>query len=143
MDGMCVTDLSVTVEIDHDCIQQLQLTLYGPGPPPGDTSRLGDVSRAEPALLFLGGGVADCASDVDLFGLGNDVTAGGVSGGGCVDGMDVSFKDSAQSGVWEGCNNRRYARAGADIRHLTLVTSSISTIYVLARHADHARGLRD
>ncbi|CBN74811.1 conserved unknown protein [Ectocarpus siliculosus] len=103
---MCVTDLSVAVEIDHDCIQQLQLTLYGPGPPPGDTSPLGDVSRAEPAVLVLGGGISDCASDVDLFGDGNDGAAGDASYGGCVDGMDVSFEDSAESGVWEGCNNR-------------------------------------
>lgn len=132
---MCVTDLSVAVEIDHDCIQQLHLTLYGPGPPPGDTSRLGDVSRAEPAVLVLGGGIADCASDFDLFGDGNDGTAGDVSYGGCVDGMDVSFEDSAESGVWEGCNNRRYARAGDGVRCLTVATSSISAIYILARHA--------
>ncbi|CAM9161625.1 unnamed protein product [Ectocarpus fasciculatus] len=102
---MCVTDLSVAVEIDHDCIQQLQLTLYGPGPPPGDTSRLASASRAEPAVLFVGDSVADCAPD-DEVGVGIDATAGDVSGGGCVDGMDVSFEDAAESGVWEGCNNR-------------------------------------
>ncbi|CAM9357477.1 unnamed protein product, partial [Ectocarpus sp. 13 AM-2016] len=80
--------------------------LYGPGPPPGDTSRLGGVSRAEPAVLVLGGGISDCASDVDLFGDGNNGPAGDVSYGGCVDRMDVSFEDSAASGVLEGCNNR-------------------------------------
>ncbi|CAM9246405.1 unnamed protein product [Ectocarpus sp. 6 AP-2014] len=118
---MCVTDLSVAVEIDHDCIQQLQLTLYGPGPPPGHTSRLGDVSRAEPAVLVLGGGISDCASDVDLFGDGNDGAAGDVSYGGCVDGMDVAFEDSAESGVWEGCNNRSPLRGTFKAADLLLV----------------------
>ncbi|CAM9312927.1 unnamed protein product [Scytosiphon promiscuus] len=97
----CVSDLTVSVHIDHGCTGQLRLTLYGPGPPPGDTSELLNTPRAEPAVLFVG---RDRTNDA-VFGTG--ATSGGSPGsgsvGGCVNGIDVSFADSAESGVEECC----------------------------------------
>lgn len=104
---MCVSDMSVAVEIDHSCTGQLQLILYGPGPPPGDTSYPGKTPRAEPAVLFVGyngtdGAYTDPDGSVDGFG-----TPAGGSGGGCGDGMVASFTDSADTGVWECCGQGR------------------------------------
>lgn len=104
---MCVSDMSVAVEIDHSCTGQLQLTLYGPGPPPGDTSHLENTPRAEPAVLFVGYNGTDGAY-VDADGLrGGSGTAAGGYGGGCGDGMVAVFADSADKGVWECCGQGR------------------------------------
>lgn len=93
---MCVSDLSVAVEIDHGCTGQLRLTLYGPGPLSGDTRRPENVPRAEPALLFVGYNGTDGVSD--------DAANGA---GGCGVGMSASFTDSAEDGVWECCGKGR------------------------------------
>lgn len=106
--GMCVSDMSVVVEIDHGCTGQLQLTLYGPGPPPGDTSYPENTPRAEPAVLFVGYNGTDGAyagADGLEDGLGTAVEGG--SGGGCGDGMVALFTDSADKGVWECCGKGR------------------------------------
>lgn len=101
---MCVTDISVAVEIDHRCTGQLRLILYGPGPPPGDTSKPGNTPRAEPAVLFVGyNGTDGVSEDVDDFG----AAGGSSSSGGCGDGLVVMFKDSGNSGVWECCGKGR------------------------------------
>lgn len=101
---MCVTDISVGVQIDHSCTGQLRLTLYGPGPPPGDTSEPGNTPRAEPAVLFEDyNGTDGVSEDVDEFG----AAGGSGSSGGCGDGLAVTFKDSADSGVWECCGKGR------------------------------------
>lgn len=104
---MCVSDMSVAVEIDHSCTGQLQLTLYGPGPPPGDTSYPENTPRAEPAVLFIGYNGTDGAY-IDADGLegGFDTAAGG-SGGECGGGMVAIFTDSADKGVWECCGKGR------------------------------------
>eukprot|EP00752_Nemacystus_decipiens_P004487 g4097.t2 len=100
---MCVSDVSVAVEIDHSCTGQLQLTLYGPGPPPGDTSYPENAPRAEPAVLFVGYNGTDGAY-VDADGLKEGFgTATGRSGGECGDGILATFTDAADRGVWECC----------------------------------------
>lgn len=104
---MCISGMSVAVEVDHGCTGQLRLTLYGPGPPPGDTSYPDNAPRAEPAVLFVGYNGTDGA-DVDTDMLeGGFGTAAGASGGGCGDGMIASFTDSADKGVWECCGKGR------------------------------------
>lgn len=104
---MCVSGLSVAVEIDHSCTGQLQLTLYGPGPPPGDSSYPENTPRAEPALLFVGyNGTDGVYVDADRVERGIGTDAGG-SGGECGDGMVAIFTDAADRGVWECCGNGR------------------------------------
>eukprot|EP00903_Cladosiphon_okamuranus_P009839 g9351.t2 len=103
LSGMCVSDMSVAVEIDHGCTGQLQLTLYGPGPPPGDTSYPKNTPRAEPAVLFVGYNGTDGAF-LDAGGLGGGFgTSAAAAGGGCGNGMAAIFNDSAAMGVWECC----------------------------------------
>lgn len=104
---MCVSDMSVAVEIDHGCTGQLRLTLYGPGPPLGDTSYSNNTARAEPAVLFRSYNGTDGAH-VDVQGLGGGLgTAAGGSGEDCGDGMAAVFTDSADKGVQECCGNGR------------------------------------
>lgn len=95
---MCVSDLSVTVDIDHPCIDQLHLTLYGPGPPTGARSQFENTARAEPAVLFTGFSDAT-GGDFSHEESGSD--------GRCIDGMDASFSDSAESSAWECCGGGR------------------------------------
>ncbi len=109
---MCVSDLSVYVEVDHGCTGQLRLTLYGPGPPPGDARLPENVPRGEPAVLFVGyngtDGVSEDAAAAAVTGFEAAAATGGSSGGGgCGDGMSASFKDSADDGAWECCGEGR------------------------------------
>lgn len=106
---MCVSDLSVSVEVDHSCTGQLRLTLYGPGPPPGDAGLPESVPRGEPAVLFVGyNGTDGVSEDAPAAGLeAAEATGGSSGGGGCGDGMSASFKDSADDGVWECCGKGR------------------------------------
>ncbi|CAM9103761.1 unnamed protein product [Laminaria digitata] len=98
---MCVAGLSLTLDIDHDCIDQLHLTLYGPGPPTGDANKLENTARAEPAVLFTG---CDGATS------GGCTLSGGSSDGGCTDGLHASFSDSSESGVLQCCGEESPSR---------------------------------
>lgn len=94
---MCVTALTVNVDIDHDCIDQLHVTLYGPGPPTRDANKLENTARAEPAVLFMG---CDGAS-------GGCMLGGGGSDGECTDGLSASFSDSSEGGMLQCCGEER------------------------------------
>lgn len=105
---MCVSDIDISVDIDHPCVGQLELTLFGPGPTSrGDATRLEHtrMARAEPALLFGGcEGIDRCFKD-DINEI-VDYTSGRACGG-CGDGMGVSFNDSAENMVWDYCGKDR------------------------------------
>lgn len=90
-EDMCVSDITVTVNIDHPCTGQLRLTLYGPGPHTRDANKLENTARAEPAVLFVGHSLADGGY------------AGDSGDGECSDDMGptLSFSDAAVEGVWE------------------------------------------
>lgn len=106
---MCVSDMSVTVDIDHPCTGQLHVTLYGPGPSTQDANLLENTARAEPAVLFFGyNGTDDGFANDGFANMGS--TGEGGSGGGCGDGMRVSFSDSAEDGVWECCGQGRWEK---------------------------------
>lgn len=92
---MCVSDISVGIDIDHLCTSQLELTLYGPGSPTRDASYLANknAARAEPTVLFSGYNGTDW--------WGRDVDEG------CGNGMVGSFSDSAEESVWRCCGTER------------------------------------
>lgn len=94
---MCVEGLTVTLDVDHGCIDQLHITLYGPGPPTRDANKLENTARAEPAVLFTG---CDGTS-------GGCTLGGGSSDGGCTDGLSASFSDFSENGVLQCCGEER------------------------------------
>lgn len=94
--GMCVSDLNVSLDIDHPCTGQLTIVLYGPGTPSLSSDNNEDTLRGKPA---------------DLFGGYNGTDGGEVAkaGDGCGAGIGPGFKlsDHAQEGVWECCGKGR------------------------------------
>lgn len=107
--GECVLDVSVKVVVAHDCLKELHLTLYGPGPapyrPPSAGYWLGegmpgDMPRGEPAQLFIGGSGR-------LQGTANQATpcaARSASPQRGPEGRRVIFSDAAETSVLDCCD---------------------------------------
>lgn len=107
--AMCVADMKVNVDIDHQCIGQLYLTLYGPGPSTLDANNLENTARAEPAVLFSGyhGTDCSCTEDTRFESTADQCTETGGSSGECGEVVRVSFSDTADEGMMECCRKGR------------------------------------
>lgn len=96
---MCVSDISVSLDISHPCTGQLRLTLFGPGPSNRDAHQYqggGTISRSNPALLFAGHNGTDSGLGTPEYeGCGNGI------------GPDLRLSDAADEGVWECCGKGR------------------------------------
>jgi subtilisin-like proprotein convertase family protein len=84
--GMCITDISVAVTLDHPCSRQLKLVLRGPGTPTADANFAPLTDRT--------------AGSVALFSFAEGGDSPGICAGGGLSG--TVFSDSAQKSV-SGC----------------------------------------
>ena len=65
---LCIANIDVEIDITHDCVEDLTISLFGPGPRTGDVN-YSPQSRGEKATLFNGGarkknGLTICSKNI-------------------------------------------------------------------------------